>query len=426
MHSSSERNRLFYGWWVVGACFFIALYGGGIVFFGFTAIFEPIAHEFGWNYAQISFAASLRGVEIGILAPLAGLVVDRWGPRKFMFGGGVLVGLGLFFLSRISSLGMFYGAFVLIAVGVSGLSGTVLLTAVVNWFQKRVAIATGIVVSGFALGGLMIPVTTALIDKYEWRTAMFILALATWGTVLPLSLVVRHKPEQYGYVPDGEKRTPVPPDKSPSSNEGVIEDTTKMGQAKGTFWLIATASMCYMLAVSAVVTHVMPFLTSVGISRSVSSLIASATPIVSIGGRLGFGWLSDIVDKRKTAALGLALMAIGLLFFGSLTHGWLWMLVPFIIIFGIGWGGSVTMRATLLREYFGRTRFGTVYGFVIGIAMLGNIAGPPLAGWIFDKWGTYQWAWFVLAFACLIGLFIVLSIPSVHKKSNIGKLSTAQ
>ena len=124
--------------------------------------------------------------------------------------------------------------------------------------------------------------------------------------------------------------------------------------------------------------------------------------------------------------LGFALMIIGLLFFGSLTHGWLWMLVPFIIIFGIGWGGSVTMRATLLREYFGRTRFGTVYGFVIGIAMLGNIAGPPLAGWIFDKWGTYQWAWFVLAFACLIGLFIVLSIPSVHKKSNIGKLSTAQ
>ena len=52
------------------------------MFYGFTAVFEPIAGELGWSYTQISLAASLRGLETGLLAPLLGLLADRWGPRR--------------------------------------------------------------------------------------------------------------------------------------------------------------------------------------------------------------------------------------------------------------------------------------------------------------------------------------------------------
>ena len=79
--------KVFYGWWVVVASFLIALYVGGTILYGFTAIFEPIASEFGWSYTQISLATSLRGLEMGLLAPVVGLLVDRWGPRKLLFGG---------------------------------------------------------------------------------------------------------------------------------------------------------------------------------------------------------------------------------------------------------------------------------------------------------------------------------------------------
>ena len=88
-------NKLFYGWWVVFACFFIQLLNGGLIAFGFTAFIEPIAREFGWSYAQISLAVSMRGLEVGLLAPIVGLVVDHWGPKRFLFGGTTLVGLGL-------------------------------------------------------------------------------------------------------------------------------------------------------------------------------------------------------------------------------------------------------------------------------------------------------------------------------------------
>ena len=137
--SNKKRSKLFYGWYIVGACLLIILYTSGVVHFGFTAVFEPIAEEFGWSYAQISLAASLRGFEMGLLAPIIGLFVDRWGPRRLIFGGSILICLGFLLLSRVSSLAMFYGTFALIAIGMSACTGTVLMTAVANWFQKKVA-----------------------------------------------------------------------------------------------------------------------------------------------------------------------------------------------------------------------------------------------------------------------------------------------
>ena len=113
MLSNRKSTRIFYGWWIVGAAFFVALYIGGVVFYGFTAIFEPIANDMGWSYAQISLAASLRGLEIGLLAPLAGILTDRLGPRRLIFAGAIITALGLFLLSRTTSLATFYGAFAL-------------------------------------------------------------------------------------------------------------------------------------------------------------------------------------------------------------------------------------------------------------------------------------------------------------------------
>ena len=134
MHLNWKPPKVFYGWLVVGACFLIVLINGGFFYFGFTAFFQPLAEEFGWSYAQTSIAASIRGVEAGLLAPLFGVLVDRWGSRRLVFGGVVTAGLGLILLSRITSLDTYYGVFVLIAAGMSGLNYTVLLPAIVNWF----------------------------------------------------------------------------------------------------------------------------------------------------------------------------------------------------------------------------------------------------------------------------------------------------
>jgi len=413
MHLNWKPSKIFYGWWVVSACFLIWLLQSGFIVLGFTAFFEPIANEFGWSYTQVSFAFSLRGMEAGILAPLLGLVVDRWGPRRLMFGGIAILGIGLILLSYTASLGMFYGAFALVAIGMSGSSPTVAMTAVANWFRRKLGIAAGIMASGFALGGLLIPIVVKLIDIFDWRSTILILGLMILLIGLPLSLLARHKPEQYGYLPDGEQSNTVAPHEELVPPHTIEVDVGARQALKSrAFWHISLAMTFLHIAVSAVTVHVMPYLSSVGIARSTSSLVVMATPLISIMGRLGAGWLGDAFGKKRVASGCLAITSLGLMFFSYASNEVMWLLVPFIMLFGIGWGGTATIRVALLMEYFGRRRFGTILGFMMAMVALGNILGPLFAGWVFDNRGSYNAAW--LALSCLIfaALIIMATIPS--------------
>jgi MFS family permease len=408
------RLKVYYGWYIVGACFLISVYSSGIVHLSFTAIIEPIVDEFHWGYALVSFAASIRGFETGLIAPLVGWLFNRWGPRKILIAGGAITGLGLLLLGRTNSLVMFYGVFVLITMGTSTHFGVLPMTVVGHWFHKRVSLATGIVVSGAAMGGLLVPLVTRVIDVYEWRTAMVIFGLGAWAIIFPLALIVRHRPEQYGYLPDGEAGKTIDVDAVQTSAQyNELDVSVKQALKSRAFWHISLGLMCHFITLMAVTTHVMPYLSSIGIPRTTSSWVASAVPLVTIGGRLSFGWFGDRFDKRWVTASGLALMAIGMLLFNYVDMAGTWLLVAFVIFFGIGYGGPVPMSAALVRQYFGRARLGTILGLSTGIVYAGGVAGPPLAGWVFDAYGSYKVAWFALAGVAFAGMVSLLTTPSV-------------
>ena len=413
MNPKEKQPRFFYGWYIVGACVLITLYTGGVVHFGFTAVFEPIAEEFGWTYAQVSLASSLRGLEMGLLAPLVGFLVDRYGPRRLIFLGSIIAFSGFFLLSQTNSLLTFYIAFGLLAVGMSTTAGTVLLTPLANWFHRRAGIAMGIVASGFGLGGLLVPIVTVLIDTLEWRTAMTVVGIGMLVIVLPLSFLVRHKPEPYGYVPDGERidfGDDIDITSSKPSDE--INITLKQAFKSRSFWQLGFSSMCHAFVVGAVVTHMMPYLSSVDIARTTSSIVAFVLPSLSIVGRLSSGWLAIRYGSRRIFSIGFILMTIGVFIFAYISNQIFLLVIPFIITFSTGWGLSVTSRLTFMRESFGRVNFGKIMGFISGMMMVGHVTGAPLAGWVFDTWDSYQGAWFVCSAVAVIGAILVYSIPS--------------
>lgn len=405
----------FYGWWVVSASFLVTLYVGAVVFYGFTAIFEPIASEFGWSYTAISFAFSLRGFEEGLLNVPVGVLTDRWGPRRIIFAGVATIAVGMFLFSQINSLIMFYVSYAIIALGMSGCSQTVNMTAVANWFRKKVGIASGIALAGFGLSGLLVPVIVKLIDINGWRSAMVILAIGLLVLILPLSLIFRHKPEQYGYLPDGTRV------KDTIKADGVAglavtpkrKVETKQVLKSRTFWCVLIVSIILSMLLNTVSTHVMPYLSSVGIDRSQSSFVAGIIPVVSIVGRIGFGWLGDKINKRLITAWTFVMVSAGLLCFGFVSVGSMWLVVPFLVLFGIGSGGINSMRPLLVREYFGRSSFGTIFGLMLFISYVGAAAGPPIAGWVYDDWHSYQSIWIIFAVVTLAGIIAVLSIPKV-------------
>ena len=142
----------------------------------------------------------------------------------------------------------------------------------------------------------------------------------------------------------------------------------------------------------------MPYLNTIGIERTYAGWVAGAIPVVSVLGRLGFGWFGDRFYKQRLTAIGVALTVVSLLMFGFVDQLGDWGLVVFVVLFSIGYGGPVPMIPSLLRERFGRTHLGAILGMSQGLAMIGSIAGQPLAGWIFDT--QWQLCWRMADFRC--------------------------
>jgi len=398
-------KKIFYGWWIVISLFIIGFYVSGVAFYGFTAFFEPLIREFGWSYTQVSFAASLRGMEMGIFAPIMGFFVDRLGPKRVVLYGVIAVGVGLISLSFAQSLMMFYGGFLLLTFGAGGCTVLVGMSAVANWFQKDIGKALGIMASGFGASGLMVPIIVGMIDAWDWRATYLILGFGVFLIGIPLSFVIRNRPEPYGLTPDGR-----PPKESalaavlPSPEKLPFKEVLR----NRAFIFLNLTEFVRLVAVSAVVVHVMPYLTHFGISRTRSSLIAAAIPLCSVIGRLGFGWLGDIFQKRSVMALSYGLMGLGMIAFCQAQVHWLIFL--FLLSFPPSYGGATVLRGAMLREYYGRDSFGKSLGIVLGSSSMGGIVGPTLAGWVFDTFGTYLFVWYSFAVLLLFTIFLVLQI----------------
>jgi MFS family permease len=403
---------IFYGWWVVIAVFVVALYVSGVIYWGFTAVIQPIAQDTGWSFTQISLAASLRGLETSLLAPFVGALADRYGSRKLILLGALVGASGFMLVVRSQSLLTFYVAFFIVSIGLGACTTTVLLTAVANCFKKRVGLASGIAIAGFGFGGIMVSPMVRLIERYGWRTTVELIAAGMVVFIVPLAFVIKHEPEQHGHMADAPSdRETIHPETCASESDDV-----SLGQAmrSNRFWRIALGLFCQPLLTSAAVTHVIPYLTNAGIAKYTAGIVASTLPLVSIAGRLGLGWLADKIDKRKAAAGALAAMGVGMVFFANATKTAMFPLILFLVLFGVGFGGCISIRVPLLHEYFGSSHFGAVFGFLMAICHAGAIVGPSLAGLAHDFW-SYRGFWLVLSVLPVVAMTSILSVSPVHR-----------
>ena len=412
-------NPIYYGWWIVLASFITAFYVAGTIFYGFTAFIEPLANEFGWSYTQISLAASLRGLEMGLLAPFVGILVDRFGSRKLLLSGSLVLGFGIILLGFTQSLAMFYGAFILIAFGAGGCTSVVTMTAVANWFDKNVGKAMGVTVSGFGASGLIIPLIVWMIAVFGWRMTLIILGIGMWIIGIPAAFVMRNKPENAAAASIMEKSDKRNDLSQRQSDDKRFKYTEIL--KKKSFLFVNLAEVIRLMALMAVVTHIMPYLSTMDISRRSSGLIAAGIPLLSIAGRFGFGWLGDIFEKKYVMAISFSLMALGMLAlcYIKLTG----MIYIFLFFFSNGFGGIATLRGALLREYYGKNNFGKYLGIMMGFGACGGIIGPTTAGWVFDLTGSYYFVWLVLS--ALVGLAIIL-ILRIESKDELKEYLEAQ
>jgi len=415
-----KLRNLYYGWIVLAAGFTTAMFVGGAVYYSFTALIDPIANEFGWSYAQVSLAASLRGMEMSLLAPFVGMLLDRYGARRPMVIGVILCGGGLLLLSQTQTLLVYYLAFVLVTLGSSGTSMTAMMTVVVQWFRRRIGIANGIMVSGFAAGGLLIPLVNTLIDNYGWRTSLLAQGGAMFVVVLPLVLLIRRRPDMTTASAVHEMGETKPAAPQHADAAPTLEDfTARQALRSRPFWHLVSGFIIIAYTLTAVITFVMPYLSDLEMNRTTASLIAMAIPLTSIIGRLAMGWLSDRFKPRSILAVATGMLGVGILCFGLVSISGLGWLIPFLLLFTLGMGGTIALRPALVRHYFGRARFGAVFGLIMGTTMLGTITSPGLTGWVYDITGEYHFIWLIYGGISLLALLPILTCP----KSSAVKVS---
>ncbi|HEX2987162.1 MAG TPA: MFS transporter [Chloroflexota bacterium] len=412
------KPEVFYGWWIVAAGATLGAMHGGLYYYSFGAFFVPLNAEFGWSRAQVGAAFSLGQLAQGILFPIAGLLIHRLGPRRAITIGVALAGIGYMLLTTSHSLFAFYLMFMLVATGCAiGTTPLASMTAITNWFVRRRSTASGWMMAGYGLGGGIGTFFLGwLVSNYDWRMAAALVGAIFWLVGIPVAQMVRRRPEEMGYLPDGDVSSPpaIPVSRPPGSSLSVARraarpeapDLTLRQAVRGrAFWLIAVSVALRNLVGAAVAVHQLPFLIDRGYSMEVAAGIAGGTLLTGVPGRVFFGWLGDRWERRWVLATCHALMGIGVLLVTAAPPGnTLWLGVSLLLIYAPAYGGGWPIANAIITDYTGRRHYPTIFGLCSGLAVIGSVLGPVTAGYLFDASHSYTLALQMFAALLILGL----------------------
>ena len=259
-------------------------------------------------------------------------------------------------MSRIDGLLAFFFVYVfMIALGSSLGISTPLTAAVANWFNKRRGLAFGIMWSGVGIGGLFVPALGWLIESYGWRNAALIVGLFVAAVGLPIAAVMRHRPEQYGYYPDG--RIPDEVRNSSQAARPILPDlsgdfTAREALRTSSFWFLTLSIMARSVVSGGIGLHFVPFFVDLGASNITAAALAGSVGLMSIPGRFGLSALGDFVNKRYVMCVSLALMAVSIIFMARAQS--VSAVIPVLVAFAAAQGGISVIPQSLIADYFGQ------------------------------------------------------------------------
>jgi len=390
-----RKPKFFYGWWIVGAGFVCTFIYSGVGYYAFSLFLKPLQAEpgFDWSRGEISAAFTIFFGAIAIASPFIGEITDRYGPKKVISIGTLIMALGFGLLSLIQSLWHFYAAYAIAGVGMAGVGFIPISKTVSNWFSRRRGTALGIAMIGTGLGGVgLAPLIGAyLIPSFGWRYSYLALAVIIIVVIIPITLlVIKPKPQDMGLYPDGAKNAEavkLPKAAAPTSDGW----TRKMSLATTTFWLIAVAFASRSIGNTGIIEHQVPYLTDIGFNVTTAAAALGGVGIGSAIGKFGFGWLNDQLPAKYCSAISFVLTGAAIIVFMNISSatpmGIVW---TYAILMGLGMGGWATNTAMLVSTNFGLASYGAIYGMLRLPTSLATASGPLIAGLIYDFRDSYR------------------------------------
>tara|TARA_B100001123_G_scaffold451246_1_gene629010 strand:- start:2699 stop:3964 length:1266 start_codon:yes stop_codon:yes gene_type:complete len=417
VESYLKSKKIFYGWWLLVGSTGVMVMQGAFNAYGFPVFFVPLAASLGTNRGLLSMAFSFSRLESSLLGPFEGYLIDKLGPRKIMYLGFAIWGLGFLLFSRVNSITTFFMVFPIIALGASLAGFLPAITAVNNWFSKRRAFATGITSAGVNLGGILVALLVLSISSIGWQSTSFLLGIIIWIAGFPLAKIIRHKPQDYGYLPDGELDPVVLNENLSSDNYLQVESSDfSWQQALKTpaFWLLASAHGFSLFIVGTVSIHQMPLLDDAGITFEMAGTIVAIMTAIAMAGRVLGGYLGDKFGRKLILLACFSMMSIGVLLLA--TTKTVSQSILYAFFYGLGYGARAPILVALRGEYFGPKNFATIMGLSQPIMVIGTFFGPVAAGYAYDLQGSYTTIFTIIAGLNMIGAILVFFIkpPSIN------------
>lgn len=377
----------------------------------FGVFFVAMVSAFGWSRATTAGAISLAIIFEGACLPFAGALTDRIGGRKTLMLGGLVLAVGLGFASTISSIWHFYfwvGIFSAFGIALIGMVPHVAILS--REFPQRRGTALGIAWAGGGVGiVLLVPLAQLLIDKWGWSIAYIGVAMVTALLVIP--------PVQL-FLPRVSTINPEPPSTTAKSATGQNETdwTVRRALTNPAFWLLFIARTLASMGNQVIVTHQIAHAVDVGYSTVFAASIFGFMGVISIGGRMLFGYLADIMNRQMVFTSVQAISAVGifaLLMLHDATAPWL--LYTYAVCYGLGQGSRALVLSAISADIFSGKHFGAIFGYFTFSIGLGGAIGAWLGGFLFDLNHSYTIAFWVSLACLIVSVFIVLASAKVVK-----------
>jgi len=363
------------------------------IWYSYSVVLVALLGEFGWSRSVLAGAFSVFTLVHGAVNPVVGVLCDRMRPLALMAVGGLFLGLAMWVDSYIDSpWGLYLGFGVFTAIAVAAAGWVPAIVQVQRDFQDRLGLALGIVSSGVGLGMLLVvPLTQLLIDAYGWRTAFRVLGAICALWIVPSSLFLLRRA--------GEKRgqTPVKKDQKKSGSDPVTLAQAVRGMP---FWLMFAAYFFGNVCSQTLHVHQVAYLVDLGVSAIVAASVVGMVGASSIAGKIGGGWLSDRMEREFVYLGGIAIMLAAVAALAALGRApAAWAIYGYAVLLGVGYSATASIIPAMVSDRFGGRHFGAIVGVGLMGSAVGSALGPWMAGYLFDRTGSYMVA-FAIAAGC--------------------------
>lgn len=400
-----KRPLIFHGWLIVAVAMVAHALGYGSRY-SFAVIFPSLLEAFQWPRDITAAMLSFHLLVYGFVAPAAGGLVDRMGPRKTMALGTIVLALGLALSGQGTEVWHFYVTFGALTGGGLCLIGAVPFTTVLrNWFERKRGLAFSLMFAGTGGAFACYPGIAFLIKSVDWRNTFLIEAVIVAGSMLPLIfLIVRYHPRDKGLIPDGASEaqrrssTGEKDDLRVKDRAWAAKDwTLPMAVKTSRFWLLCFSTFSiWGISHHILVTHHVAFAIDVGYSKIYTSSVLSLFGILYACGSLASA-VSDRIGRELTLTISTTIGVSGLFALTIMEDtSQPWMLYYYAITYGFGFGTAAPIIAASTTDIFQGPKVGTTIGFIWFSFAVGGSIGPWLGGWIFEFAGNYLAA-FILA-----------------------------